>query len=79
MWLIYALLSAVFAALTAILAKIGIDSVNSNNSHGGSIGNGVGCSFLDERTSGNFNNHAEKLDIFNFVGTCYGGVVAFLL
>lgn len=30
MWLIYALLSAIFAALTAILAKIGIDGVNSN-------------------------------------------------
>lgn len=30
MWLIYALLSAVFAALTSILAKIGIDGVNSN-------------------------------------------------
>lgn len=30
MWLIYALLSAVFAALTSILAKIGISEVNSN-------------------------------------------------
>ena len=30
MWIIYALLSAVFAALTSILAKIGMDSVNSN-------------------------------------------------
>ena len=30
MWFIFALLSAVFAALTSILAKIGIDSVNSN-------------------------------------------------
>ena len=30
MWLILALLSAIFAALTSILAKIGIDSVNSN-------------------------------------------------
>ncbi|EKY17609.1 EamA family transporter [Capnocytophaga sp. oral taxon 324] len=30
MWLIYALLSAVFAALTSILAKIGIEGVNSN-------------------------------------------------
>lgn len=29
-WLIYALLSAFFAALTAILAKIGIKDVNSN-------------------------------------------------
>lgn len=30
MWLILALLSAVFAALTSLLAKIGIDGVNSN-------------------------------------------------
>lgn len=30
MWLIFALLSAVFAALTSILAKIGIDGVNSS-------------------------------------------------
>ncbi len=30
MWLVYALGSAVFAALTAILAKVGIDGVNSN-------------------------------------------------
>ncbi len=30
MWFIYALMSAVFAALTSILAKIGIDGVNSN-------------------------------------------------
>ena len=30
MWLTFALLSAVFAALTAILAKIGIEGVNSN-------------------------------------------------
>lgn len=30
MWLVFALLSAVFAALTSIFAKIGIDGVNSN-------------------------------------------------
>ncbi len=30
MWLLFALLSAVFAALTSILAKLGIDGVNSN-------------------------------------------------
>lgn len=30
MWLVFAILSAVFAALTSILAKIGIDGVNSN-------------------------------------------------
>jgi len=30
MWVIYALLSAFFAALTSILAKIGIQNINSN-------------------------------------------------
>lgn len=30
MWLFYAILSAIFAALTAILAKVGIEGVNSN-------------------------------------------------
>lgn len=30
MWWLFAILSAVFAALTSILAKIGIDGVNSN-------------------------------------------------
>ena len=30
MWFVLALLSAVFAALTSILAKIGVDGVNSN-------------------------------------------------
>lgn len=30
MWAVYALLSAVFASFTSILAKIGIDQINSN-------------------------------------------------
>ena len=30
MWLVMALLSSVFAALTSVLAKVGIDGVNSN-------------------------------------------------
>ena len=30
MWFVFALLSAVFAALTSILAKVGIEGVNSN-------------------------------------------------
>ena len=30
MWAVFAILSAVFAALTSILAKVGIDGVNSN-------------------------------------------------
>ena len=30
MWIFYALLSALFAALTAIFAKIGVSQINSN-------------------------------------------------
>ena len=30
MWFVFAILSAIFAALTSILAKVGIESVNSN-------------------------------------------------
>ena len=30
MWFLFALLSSVFAALTSILAKVGIEGVNSN-------------------------------------------------
>lgn len=30
MWVVYALLSAVFAALTSILAKLGLENVNAN-------------------------------------------------
>ena len=30
MWLVFALLSALFAALTSILAKVGVEGVNSN-------------------------------------------------
>lgn len=30
MWLLFAILSAIFASLTSILAKIGVDGVNSN-------------------------------------------------
>lgn len=30
MWFVFALLSAIFAARTSILAKVGIDGVNSN-------------------------------------------------
>ncbi|MEC5189289.1 MULTISPECIES: hypothetical protein [Geobacillus] len=30
MWIVYALLAAVFATLTSVLAKIGIENANSN-------------------------------------------------
>ena len=30
MWIVYALMSAVFAALTALLAKVGLEGINSH-------------------------------------------------
>ena len=36
MWFVFALLSAIFAALTSILAKVGIEGVNSNLATGAS-------------------------------------------
>lgn len=30
MWIVYAILSAIFAALTSILAKVGINGISSN-------------------------------------------------
>lgn len=37
MWLLFAILSAVFAAATSILAKIGIDGIDSNLILGGTL------------------------------------------
>ena len=49
-WLIYALLSAVFASAQAILAKVGISGVDLDAghgaAHGGRAGHGVGLVFL---------------------------------
>ena len=48
MWIVFALLSALFAALTSILAKIGIDGVNSNlatNAYSCCTYYGLGTSF----------------------------------
>ena len=42
MWVIYALLSAFFAALTSILAKIGIENINT---YCCSLSDGLGNSF----------------------------------
>ena len=44
MWFLFAILSALFAALTSILAKIGIEGVNSNTDRGSRchvMGNGI--------------------------------------
>ncbi len=51
MWMIFAVLSAVFAALTSILAKIGIEGVNLNGRNG-ILGSHI--TFGDQRRGWNF-------------------------
>ena len=57
MWIIYALLSAVFAALTTILAKIGVENVDSTlcycypNRRGARDGMGHGPSCWENRAA----------------------------
>lgn len=69
--MLFAVLSAVFAALTSILAKIGIDGVNSNPSYcyqnSGGSSNGMGYCIYDERADRTFGYQQEKLDFFNIV------------
>ena len=83
MWFVFALLSAVFAALTSILAKIGIDGVNSNLAT--AIRTVVvlvmawGMVFFDKRAERDFGDRRKKLDVSDPVGACHRGVVALLL
>lgn len=83
MWFVLALLSALFAALTSILAKIGINGVNSNLAT--AIRTMVvvvmawGMVFLTHSQSGISSIGKKKLDISGFIGTCYRCVVAVLL
>ena len=72
MWLIYAAGSAVFAALTSVLAKIGINGVNSNLAT--AIRTFVvlimawGIVFLTGGRRGIGEIGQKKLAVFNFVG-----------
>ena len=72
MWFIFALLSAVFAALTSILAKIGIDGVNSNLA---TVGNG----FSYESSKYNNRNQYQKLAIPDPFGSGNGCIMVMLL
>ncbi len=83
MWFVFALLSAVFAALTSILAKIGIGELNSNLA---TVIRTVvvvvmawGMGFPDKRTGRAVGDTAQKLDFPDTVGACDGRIVAVLL
>ena len=82
MWFLFALGSSVFAALTSILAKIGIDGVNST------LATAIRTIVVllmswgmvsDQYPGRNDRNQPEKLDIFNFVGCCNRRLMALLL
>lgn len=83
MWAVFALLSAVFAALTSILAKVGINGVNSNLAT--AIRTVVvvimawGMVFLTKGQSG-IGAISKKSWIFPyFVRTCHRGIMVMLL
>ncbi|MFR2967000.1 MAG: EamA family transporter [Anaerovoracaceae bacterium] len=82
MWIIFALLSAVFAALTSILAKIGIAGVNSNLAT--AIRTVVvlvmawGMVFLTHAQSG-ISEIGRKLDFPYFIGIGHRRFLAVLL
>lgn len=71
MWFIFALLSAVFAALTSILAKVGINGVNSNLATAIRTVVVVIMAwewFSDECAKWSFWNQQKKLVVFDFIG-----------
>ena len=74
MWFVFALLSAIFAALTSILAKVGINGVNSHRAT--AIRTGVvvimawGMVYL---------TNAQKLDFSYSFRAFHRGVMALLL
>ena len=76
MWFIFALLSAVFAALTSILAKVGIEGVNSNRCRScDGMGNGIS----DQWTERYRTDWQEKLDFSDSVGSGNRSFLALLL
>lgn len=72
MWFLFALLSAVFAALTSILAKVGINGVNSNLAT--AIRTVVvvimawGMVFLTNAQNGLFGISRKSWIVFDFIG-----------
>lgn len=83
MWFLFAILSALFAAFTSILAKIGIEGVNSNLAT--AIRTVVvvimswGMVFLTNAQSGIPEISKKKLDFFGSFRTRNRGIMALLL
>lgn len=83
MWLLFAVLSAVFAALTSILAKVGIEGVNSNLATAIRtlvvVGDVLGDGIFNQCPDGNQSDREKELVVSNPVGTGNGSFLAVLL
>jgi transporter family protein len=83
MWLLFAIGSAVFAALTSILAKVGIDNVNSNLATAIRTMVVLGMAwlmvFITNTGSGIKDIDKKKLDLSDIVRSCHRGFLALLL
>ena len=80
LWIIAAILSAVFAGLTSILAKCGIkktDSYGDSHRCGADlfVGDGVCCRIASQ----DFGNRAQATDLFDSLWACHGRFVDLLL
>ena len=78
MWLFFAVLSSVFAALTSILAKVGIEGVNSNLD-GRCAHHGLGNGISHRGTVRAFQYREKELALPDPVGPCHRGILAVLL
>ncbi|CDA78968.1 drug/metabolite transporter DMT family [Clostridium sp. CAG:242] len=91
LWVVYALLSALFAALTSILAKIGINGVDSNLATAirtvvvlvmawGLVFSEFRCiGFYDRCTETDFQHWSALLAVSGFIRNCNWTVLAILL
>ena len=82
MWFWYAVGAAVFAALTSILAKIGIEGVNSTLAiypYSGGAGHGVGDGVRYRKTGRYHLDFREELAVFGAIRTGDRSVMALLL
>lgn len=82
-WAVFAVLSAVFAALTSILAKIGIDGVqfqsgDGNPYHGGRV-HGMGHGIFDPYTEWDHGDQQEVLAVFDLIRSGNRCILAVLL
>ena len=79
MWLLFAILSSVFAALTSILAKVGQFQSRHCHPHGGRAGHVMGNGVPDECAERFWGYIAEELAFPDPLRACHRSLLAVLL